>query len=309
MRISKPSRRPTLAILALFVASLAIGVVAEAEEQRKKKNRKRATQTSEASQQKKGGQKKKKAQQSGGSQQQNQGAAQADAGLPAPPAVVKTANRHLLAYDTAAARAALDGATAPADAWVETARGWLLTQEAAYDAAETKLRQAADADPRNPAPLLSLGDTLSYADKSAAAGTAFANAEKRAATLVADAPENAEALYYLGVAQQRQKRFDEGATKLTRALELGPDAALAPLVHYQLGVTRFYQQRWQEAFDALGTALEKNSGIALAYYYRGLAAGKLNRKDLLIDNLDRFVRMAPNAPEAANAAQVLSAYQ
>jgi len=49
------------------------------------------------------------------------------------------------------------------------------------------------------------------------------------------------------------------------------------------------------------------SGLAYAYYYRGLAAEKLGRKDLLINDLDRFLALAPNAPEAAQARALLNA--
>ena len=68
------------------------------------------------------------------------------------------------------------------------------------------------------------------------------------------------------------------------------------------------QQQWQKAFDELGAALDRNPGVALAYYYRGLAAGKLDRKDVLFNDLDRFVAMAPTAPEADYARQLLSSF-
>ena len=55
-------------------------------------------------------------------------------------------------------------------------------------------------------------------------------------------------------------------------------------------------------------AIDQTPGIALAYYYRGLTAGKLDRKDLLYNDLDRFVRMAPDAPEAAYARRLLAAF-
>ena len=50
-----------------------------------------------------------------------------------------------------------------------------------------------------------------------------------------------------------------------------------------------------------------DSGFAHAYYYRGLCWDKLGRKDKMLSDLDRFVSLAPNAPEAERAAAILQA--
>lgn len=224
-------------------------------------------------------------------------------GLAAPPAAVEQAQRHLLAYETDAAVRALEGAPKD-DPWVAEARGWVLQQQSDFTAAASESRRAADLDPRNPAPLLRLGESLTYGEKGGAAD-AYAEAEKRARALLGADPKDVTALVFLGVAQQRLKRFDDSAATLEKARELRPGD---PLVRLHLGTTRFYQQRWQQAFDELTAAVEASPGIALAYYYRGLAAGRLDRKDLLYNDLDRFVRMAPRAPEAAHARQLLASF-
>ncbi len=213
--------------------------------------------------------------------------------------------KHLLAYDTDAARRVLESLADATDPWIATARGRVLTQDGDYEAAAAELTKAAEADSGNPAPVFYLGEALAYAEQRESADGAYARAESRARRLLEAAPENPEALYFLGVAQQRQKRLGESAATLEQARSLRPED---PLISLQLGTTRFYQQQWQQAFDLLTAALDKNSGIAYAYYYRGLAAGKLNRKDLLYNDLDRFVKMAPNAPEAANAKRILSSF-
>ena len=227
-------------------------------------------------------------------------------GLTVPSGAAREADRHLMAYDTKAASAALEGPSTPTnDAWIATARGRILEQQGNYEAAEKELRRAADLDTRNPAPVLFLGDTYAYASKRGSADDAYAQAESRARGLVESNSDDPEALYYLGLSQQRQKRFSDAATTLEKARKLRPDDSA---ILYQLGATRFYQEQFQSAFDLLSAALDKNSGIAYAYYYRGLAAAKLQRKDLLFNDLDRFVKMAPNAPEAATAKQILASY-
>lgn len=226
-------------------------------------------------------------------------------GLSSPPKAFENARKHLLAYETDAAREALEEGGAEGDVWVATARAWIFEQENDLAAAAAESRRAAELDPRNPAPVIQLGESLAYAQKEGEAKDAYARAEARAKDLLAARAEDPEALYYLGLAQQRQRRFEESAATLEKARELRPGDALTL---FQLGTTRFYQQRWQQAFDTLSEALERNSGIALAYYYRGLAAGKLDQKDVLYNDLDRFVRLAPNAPEAANARQILASF-
>jgi len=231
-------------------------------------------------------------------------------GLSAPSAAAREADRHLEAYATQSARAALDapgsGQTAEeSDAWTTTARGRILEQSRDYAAAAIELRRAADLDPRNPAPTLFLGDTYAYAGKRSSANDAYAQAEARARGLLDAKSDDPQALYYLGVTQQRQKRFADAAATLEKARSLRPgDSAIL----YQLGATRFYQEKFQAAFDLLSAALDKNSGIAYAYYYRGLAAAKLDRKDILFNDLDRFVKMAPDAPEASTAKQILASF-
>ncbi len=224
--------------------------------------------------------------------------------LVAPSAAAREADRYLNAFDTEAARRALDAASEE-DAWTVTARGRILEQKRDYEAAIAELNRAADLDTRNPVPLLFLGDSYSYSNKRSSADAAYSKAEARARDLLEAKANDPDALYFLGVAQQRQRGFEEAAATLERARSLRPGDST---ILYQLGVTRFYQDQFQAAFDRLSEALDKNSGIAYAYYYRGLAAAKLERKDLLFNDLDRFVKMAPDAPEAATAKQILDSF-
>ena len=61
----------------------------------------------------------------------------------------------------------------------------------------------------------------------------------------------------------------------------------------------------QAAFDSLSQAIDLYSGYAYAYYYRALAADKIGKKDITVNDLDRFLRLAPNAPEAPKAERIL----
>ena len=220
-----------------------------------------------------------------------------------PSKAVQKAFDHLRAYDTAAARESLESATDD-DVYAMTARALVLEQAKDYSGATAKLREAADRFTAEPAPVFYLGETHIHARNMGAANDAFAQAEARARAMIETRPDDPEALYYLGAAQQRQRQFDDAVVTLEKARKADPSNAM---VVYQLGATRAFQEKWKDAHDLLNETLKMDSGIAYAYYYRGLAAGKMGRKDLLINDLDRFLAMAPDAPESENAKKIRGA--
>ena len=223
-----------------------------------------------------------------------------------PPKEVKQARAHLAAFQTESAREALEPLANSNDAVVLTTRGRVDAQAKNYDSAVAALKQAADIDAASPAPSLYLGDAFAYSAKTTSANDAWKQAEARAKAMTAANPDSVEGLYFLGAAQQRQKKFADAAATFERARSLAPKD---PEIAFESGVTFFYLEKWQQAFDSLSAAIDKSPDFAYAYYYRGMAAGKLDRKDLLFNDLDRFVKMAPEAAEAASAKQILSAFK
>lgn len=244
--------------------------------------------------QKKGGGKKGKGKQNQPPQQQEQQQPPAQAPAP-PPAAVGTVDRRLWEHKTSEARSALNPISDQADgnAAVAIALGRVLEQEKKYGESEARLRKATELAPSDPAAWVWLGETYLRQRNSGAADGAF-----RKAAEVAGGND-----YYLGVARQRLRQYDEAIASLERARGSGFGA----LVPYQIGVTRLFQEQWQPALDQLTQAIEQDSGLAFAYYYRGLAAEKLNRKDLLVNDMERFLQLAPDSPEAERARLILRA--
>ncbi len=101
----------------------------------------------------------------------------------------------------------------------------------------------------------------------------------------------------------RQQKYDRAFENLEKARQQRPDDAE---ILYRLGLTRAFQQNWQASLDLLNQALERNNGMAYAYYYRALSNEKIGRKDLMVNDLHRFLDMAPQAPEAEKARRILS---
>lgn len=219
---------------------------------------------------------------------------------PAPPEV-RTVDRQLWEYKTGEARSTIEGVAGRADSSgaVSSALGRVLEQEKKYGDAEARLRKATELSPADPAAYLYLGETLLRQRKGGDADAAFRKAEE-----LGGAQGGRDGDYYRGVALQRLRRFDESVQALERAREADPGNALIP---FQIGVTRVFQEQWQPAVDQLNQAIEKDSGLAYAYFYRGLAAEKVGRKDLLVNDMERFLALAPSAPEADRAKAVLRA--
>lgn len=212
-----------------------------------------------------------------------------------PPAGIDGVDERLWHYQTGAARDALGRFMDQADgnAYVAMAYGRVLDQEKKYGDAEARLRKATEMAPNDPAPFVYLGEL--HLRQGRNADDAF-----RKAAEVARAKGGSEAAYYLGVAQQRLKQYDEAIGTLQGAR--APQPALIP---YQIGVTRAFQENWPAATEQLNRAIEMDSGLAYAYYYRGLAQDKLGRKDLLVSDMERFLALAPNAPEAERAKAII----
>lgn len=220
--------------------------------------------------------------------------------------VVKGASQRLDAFQTKEARAALEpvAGQAASSADVAIAMGRLLEQEKKYAESEAVLRKAAAAVPADARVPLWLGETLLRARKTADADASFRKAVELSDAALAARPEDGGALLVRGTALSRLRRYDEAMNALGRAREL--DGGSSETL-YQMGSTRAFQQRWADAVALLTQSLEKDTGKALAYYYRGLAQEKLGRKDLMVVDLDRFVKLAPSAPEADRARALLAA--
>jgi tetratricopeptide (TPR) repeat protein len=179
-----------------------------------------------------------------------------------------------------------------------TALGYLRAAQGKWDEATTLLRGAAADKPTDPAPQYYLGETMSWRQKPADADTAWKAARTRATAQVEARASDARAQYYLGAAKVRLKQYGQARTALEQARTLGFDPVL---VDYQAGLSFTLEERWQQAVESFDKVLAKDAKFAHAYFFRGLAYGKLDRKDKMLVDMDLFVAYAPHAPEAAIA--------
>jgi tetratricopeptide (TPR) repeat protein len=234
-------------------------------------------------------------------QQPSQGEAPKPAEPAAPPSQVFETDRRLWEYKTSEARSALQPVAGQADGngYVAMALGRVLEQEKKYGEAEAQLRKATELAPSDPAPWVYLGEVYLRQKRNGDASAAFRKAADLGSTKA-----GGDAAYYRGVAQQRLGQHDQAVSTLSGAQ--GPEPGLAA---YQIGVTRWEQKNYQAALEQLNQALAANPRLAYAYFYRGLVQDKLGRKDLLVGDMETFLKLAPHAPEAEIAKAVLRAVQ
>ena len=131
----------------------------------------------------------------------------------------------------------------------------------------------------------------------------FAEAAQVLEQATTDAPNEARAWTYLGLARVKLNKAAEAMPVLQKAVELDGKSAEA---HFGKGLAHAHLNELDEAIAELETAVEMNPTHAYAHYYLGLAFDKKGREDRALLHLQRFLDLAPKAPEAPQVREVLS---
>ena len=74
---------------------------------------------------------------------------------------------------------------------------------------------------------------------------------------------------------------------------------------FQLGLVLAKRQDWGGAAEALDRAAELSPAYAYAHYYGGLMHYRANRPDRMAIHFEAFLRLAPEAPERPEVAQIM----
>ncbi len=146
------------------------------------------------------------------------------------------------------------------------------------------------------------GEVLHWLGDSDKANIAWKNANQRAADLVKKDSRNARAQFYLGASFVRLKKPAEARKALKKARRLDFDK---PMVDFQTGLSYMLQKNWKAAKNSFDDVHELDPRYAHLYFYRGLVWDKLGRKDQLLSDLNQFIKLAPNSPEAKKARAIL----
>jgi len=166
------------------------------------------------------------------------------------------------------------------------------------------LERQIEKNPADPVAEYYRGEVLRWLDQNDKAKASWTKAKDKAAARVADNGRNPTAQYYLGAALVRLKQPDAARKALKKALKTDFNK---PMVDLQMGLSYMLQNNWKAAKASFDEVHELDPRYAHLYYFRGLASDKLGQKDQLLDDLDQFVKLAPNSPEAKKARAILSA--
>lgn len=174
-------------------------------------------------------------------------------------------------------------------------------------------------------------------------GKKFQEAETLLRRILDTEPGNAEAGYWLGLSLVELKRFDEAEQALRKAEENRPEGAesMPRIDMIRIGLARCFMERdrlaeAQAAVDealrikadnpeayfyrgmlearrkdyaasarSMDKAIELDPKNAYAYYYAGLAYNQIKRPDMVVQRLQAFLKLAPDAPEAPKVQSLL----
>jgi tetratricopeptide (TPR) repeat protein len=118
--------------------------------------------------------------------------------------------------------------------------------------------------------------------------------------------------YYLGLSLLEQEKNGEALDIfliVKRSLDRTEQGARPPVPsksQVQLATGRAYLalEQYEEAVKELEKAISLDENNAYAYYYAGLAYYALGNGKRAAEDLDTFIKMAPNAPEVEHAKEV-----
>lgn len=146
------------------------------------------------------------------------------------------------------------------------------------------------------------GELLYQQNKKKEAGTSWQTAAREGGKLVTADPTDATAQYFYGAALVRTKKFGPARDALLMAVRGGFDPAM---VNYQIGLSYMFAEQWNQALEAFNLGLSVQPRFAHMYFWRAMAWDKLGRKDNMLLDLDQFLKLAPQAPEAGKAKTIL----
>lgn len=102
--------------------------------------------------------------------------------------------------------------------------------------------------------------------------------------------------------QLMDQQLDAALKSADEAVRLG---ASVPEAHHQRGIVLMTRKDYAGAAAAFTKATQLDPAFAAAYYYAGLAYYRDKRIDLMTNNFERFVKLAPNSPQRPEVESIL----
>lgn len=112
-----------------------------------------------------------------------------------------------------------------------------------------------------------------------------------------------EARAYLAASLAKQKKYAEAEAPAKEALAASPTHTVATAA---LGESLVGQKKLDEAIERMTRVLDADKAVAHAYFWRAQARYQKKQPDRMVDDFEAFLKLAPEAPEAAAVRQLLA---
>lgn len=106
----------------------------------------------------------------------------------------------------------------------------------------------------------------------------------------------------LSASQLLDNDTDGALASAQRAVEIADGLADA---HYQRGLVLAKREDWRGAAEAFDRVSQIDPMHAYSYYYAGLTHYRASRPDLMAVRFERFLKLAPDAPERPEVLQIM----
>lgn len=185
---------------------------------------------------------------------------------------------------------------------IERARKLLADKD--YKQAESVVREVLDESPENADANYVLGMSLLGQGRSKEAEEALLKADKGLSPESAPSTGPKPEAIQVGLARayMDQKQLDKAGEALARADQMKPDD---PDVYYYRGMLDAHRQDYAAAARDMDKSIELDPKRAYAYYYSGIAYNQIKRPDKMVERFQVFLKLAPDAPEAAKVRSLL----
>lgn len=176
-------------------------------------------------------------------------------------------------------------------------RGVEFYQAGKFEDAETALAAAVEANPDNAKAHEFLGRTRLELRKFSAAQSELTKADELS-------PDSDSVKISLARVYLEQKQLDKAEREANRAAELNDSNPDVPLYRGAIAVAK---RDYKNGAKLLEEAVQKKPDAAYAHYYAGLAYNGLRQPDKMVEHFRTFLKLAPDAPEAAKVESLLRA--
>ena len=154
--------------------------------------------------------------------------------------------------------------------------------------------QRAEAEGGNPESVYLAAQALAKMDNNDGARGKYASLRERSGADWKAIGESGEALV--------GGDLDAARGAATRAVEANGDN---PYAHYQAGLVANRQNRFEDAARSFNRATEIKPDLAYAHYYAGIASQRIKQMGQMSEHLERFLQLAPEAPERGTVTAIL----